>query len=71
MKTTLHYVVGSVCNHSALVVKQMQQLFTVAHADDLKDTVGGLIFSGLLIQMNGSKKHSVCHSVFQLYCRTN
>ena len=61
MQTTLHYVVGSVSNHSALVVEQMQQLFTVARAGDLKDTVDGLILFGLLIQINGSKKHSVCH----------
>ena len=39
----------------------MQQLYTIASAGDLKDTVGGLILSGLRIQMNGSKKHSLCH----------
>ena len=39
----------------------MQQLYTITRAVNLKDIVGGLILSGLDMQMNGSKKHSVCH----------
>ena len=39
----------------------MQQLFTITCAGKLKDTVGGLILSGLRTQMNGSKKYSMCH----------